>query len=242
MKLDFSQLSRPIENRGGQRGTRGTQATVRVSASPKASPSAARQGDRLADANTVPGLCPPASPTSLAERGTCKPSIGAVSHPSPSVPLDLRKSVAALDREAFEERAAIVEYDAGIPREWTEGFARLQVVRQPDGVPARRWQQVIDDAGHFIDRWAVQAAGLGWRTLDVFGMHATQPEERFNAAGLVWYIAGAEVLAIAEHMAKLRLRSGALQSFRRNVAEYPEAAAIWTLECCDAPARAMEPK
>lgn len=132
--------------------------------------------------------------------------------------------------EDFDERAALAEFGAGIPREWAEGFALLQTVLPPAVVEARRWQQVIDDAGHFIDRWASQAAALGWRTLDVFGVHRAKPAERLDAAGLVWCLSGAKVFAISERTAALQLRSGVLQSFRRAREIQPEAAAIWTLE------------
>lgn len=51
----------------------------------------------------------------------------------PTEPLDehVRRIVARLDagrREAFEERAAIVEYDAGLPREEAERRALLDVL------------------------------------------------------------------------------------------------------------------
>ena len=51
----------------------------------------------------------------------------------PTDPVDehVRRIVARLDagrREAFEERAAIVEYDAGLPREEAERRALLDVL------------------------------------------------------------------------------------------------------------------
>jgi hypothetical protein len=136
----------------------------------------------------------------------------------------------------FDERTALTEVLAGVPREWAEGFATLQAACPPAYVAAWRWQLVVDDAGHFIDRWAAPAAALGWRTLDVFGMHATNPWERLDAAGLVWCIGGADVLAITSYTARLQLRSGATQTFRRNEAEHPEAVAIWTHALSEMPA------
>lgn len=130
----------------------------------------------------------------------------------------------------FAERAALVEVGAKVPREWAEGFARLQVVRPPAGIAVWRWQQVIDDAGRFLDRWAAQAAALGWRTLDAFGVHPEKPVERFDAAGLVWLLRGAEVVAIAEMTAKVKTTSGVLQTFSRRDPEHPEAVAVWSLE------------
>ena len=58
----------------------------------------------------------------------------------------------AADRvSSLEERAAIVEYGAAVPRSWAEGFARLDPARPPADVPLRRWQQFIDDVGRFLD-------------------------------------------------------------------------------------------
>ncbi|MBM3535854.1 MAG: hypothetical protein FJX60_22820 [Alphaproteobacteria bacterium] len=130
----------------------------------------------------------------------------------------------------FDERAALAEIGAGVPREWAEGFARLQVIRPPSGIAIWRWQQVVDDAGRFLDGWATQAAALGWRMLDVFGVHPEKPVERFDAAGLIWCIRGGEVIAIAETTAKLRAPSGAVQTYNRRDPEHPEAVAVWTLE------------
>lgn len=130
----------------------------------------------------------------------------------------------------FEERVALAEIGAGVPSEWAEGFARLQVIRPPAGVAVWRWHQVIDDAGRFLDRWATQAAALDWKTLDVFGVHPEKPVERFDAAGLVWCIRGGEVIAIAQTTARLRTTSGAVQTFSRRDPEHPEAVAVWSLE------------
>ena len=130
----------------------------------------------------------------------------------------------------FDERAALAEIGAGVPREWGEGYARLQVVRPPAGIAVWRWRQLIDDAGRFLDRWAIQAAALGWRTLDVFAAHGAKPVERFDAAGLVWCIRGGAVVAIAEMTAKVKTPSGVLQTFARREPEHPEAVAVWSLE------------
>lgn len=129
--------------------------------------------------------------------------------------------------EDFAERAALAEVGAGVPREWAEGYARLQVARPPAGIANWRWQQVIDDAGRFLDRWAGHAAALGWRTLDVFGVHDEMPAERFDAAGLVWCVRGAEIIVITGKTARLKTASGAVQTFARHDPKHPEAVAIW---------------
>ena len=110
------------------------------------------------------------------------------------------------DPDAFEERAALVEYGAGVPREWAEGFARLDLAQPPKGFDERRWRTLIDDGGKFLDRWGGEAARLGWSALDVFGAHPIAPGARYDAAGLVLLIDGGEVIAIRLDRATIRSR------------------------------------
>ena len=85
--------------------------------------------------------------------------------------------------DVFGERAAIAEFESGIPRAWAEGFARLQTMACPAGMRPDRWQEMVDDAGRFLARWGAQAAALGWSTLDVFGAHPTHPSSASIAPG-----------------------------------------------------------
>jgi hypothetical protein len=52
--------------------------------------------------------------------------------------------------DELEERAAIVEYDGGVPRAWAEGYARLHPDRPPKDLPPKRWLQFINDIGRFL--------------------------------------------------------------------------------------------
>jgi len=73
--------------------------------------------------------------------------------------------------DAFEERSAIVEFDAGIPRAWAEGFAALQCAQAPVWTALRpgMWPDLINAVGLILDRWGRQAAELGWDPIDLFG-------------------------------------------------------------------------
>ncbi|RDE08370.1 hypothetical protein [Pelagibacterium lacus] len=56
------------------------------------------------------------------------------------------------DREAsFEERAAIVEFDAGAPREWAEAFARFLTRTKPAHVSEIEWSWFLGTCGRMID-------------------------------------------------------------------------------------------
>lgn len=55
------------------------------------------------------------------------------------------------ERDAVEERAAIVEFEAGAPRHIAEEFARVCVERRPDGISDAQWAEFLDVAGQFVD-------------------------------------------------------------------------------------------
>lgn len=113
----------------------------------------------------------------------------------------------------FEERAAIIEHDGGIPREWAEGFARLDAMKPLAGFHQDRWRQLIDDAGRFIDRWAATAAAMGWSAVDVFGLHPRAPAARYDGMGLVPLISGGEVVAIEVGHATIRTPGGSCLTY-----------------------------
>lgn len=102
MKLDFSALAQPAEKARGQVGTTGTQAFMRVCASPLAQPGAGTTGDKPAAVALVADLavaalaaCPPVSPACPQVAGDEKLNTGAVSPVSPLVPTETAQ-VAAL--------------------------------------------------------------------------------------------------------------------------------------------------
>ena len=127
-----------------------------------------------------------------------------------------------------EERAAVVEYDGNIPREWAEGFALLDCAKCPAGVPAGRWRQFIEDAARFLDGWASRAAGLGWTTAEVFGCHPEVPYARLDCMGLVWLLDGAEILAISAEGVRIRKPSGAMLTIYRRTGGAPSVP-VWYL-------------
>src|SRR5437762_12173838 len=50
--------------------------------------------------------------------------------------------VSGVSADDLEERAALVEYGAGVPRSWTEGFAALCTMAPPAGFTPERWQRI----------------------------------------------------------------------------------------------------
>lgn len=136
--------------------------------------------------------------------------------------------------EDFEERAAIIEFDAGVPREWAEGYARLCTIPRDPDFTEERWLRLIDDSGRFLDRWAVQVAAMGWRTLEVFGVHPDKPDARTDLKGLVPFIDGREVVAVSADSVTVQTPSGAHQQiFRRSDLQSPGRVRIWELHPTD---------
>jgi hypothetical protein len=131
---------------------------------------------------------------------------------------------------AEEERAAIVEYEAGIPRAWAEGFARLRPERPLADVSPKRWQQFIDDIGRFLDAgWAEKASALGWGPLDLFGCDRERPFARLDHAGLLWLLNGDRLAELDCHRAVVERSTGSRQVFRRRPLAVGEVVLAWEL-------------
>jgi hypothetical protein len=119
--------------------------------------------------------------------------------------------------DAQEERAAIVEHDGGIPREWAEGFARLDPNRPPGDMPPRRWLRFIDDVGQFLDSpFCAVAVAPGWGPYDLFGADRDRPYARIDQAGLLWLLNGDRLVMLADDAARIETRTGVRHTFRRH--------------------------
>jgi hypothetical protein len=121
---------------------------------------------------------------------------------------------------AQTERAAIVEHNAGIPRDWAAGCAALDPQWPPGDMPPRRWGNFVEDVGCFLNSpWAKQAAALGWGANDLFGCDRDRPFARIDSAGLVWLLRGERVVALTEEVAVIEMHTGARQTYHRRPRE-----------------------
>lgn len=126
----------------------------------------------------------------------------------------------------LEERAAIVQEGAQVPREWAEAFAQLEARPLPSGVNAATWLAMIDAAGRFLDQWGSQAAALGWTACQLFSLDADFPINRRDRRGVAFFLIGAEVLALTADAITIRIGGNLQHVYRRGGSVLP----AWTVE------------
>ncbi len=115
-----------------------------------------------------------------------------------------------LDKASIEERAALVQHDGGVSRQYDLAFAEMQQTC-PHNVPVDRWLQFINDPGQFLDDWGTQSLAFGLRLKDLFGLDTSAPLARFDKIGLCWFLKGQRVVALSANAAPL---SGGLTHYR----------------------------
>jgi hypothetical protein len=130
---------------------------------------------------------------------------------APPIADHAERIVATWDRGA-EKRAA---FNGTIPRDWTEGIAKLDPDYPPADAPARRWLVFISDCGQFLSGpFASKAAALGWTELDIFGCDRDRPFARIDQAGLLWLLNGDRLIALSENTATVETNTGVRQTWR----------------------------
>jgi hypothetical protein len=115
---------------------------------------------------------------------------------------------------------------------WADGVARLHSMPPPRTYPAQAWQQLVVDAGRFLNDWATQAHRLGWQDWELFGCHRRAPWGQIQGMGLVPLLHGRELAALTEAEAVIRTRTGTHQTYRRKPCDplHPaERCLVWEL-------------
>jgi len=129
----------------------------------------------------------------------------------------------------FEERCGIIA-ENGHEISWVESAAVLFTMSCPTAFTPERWQQIVDDGGRFLDAWGRQAAALGWKAADVFGVcpESDAPECRYNGRGLVPSLMGRKVCDINKDTARIDCGGGITQTFSRKTMA-ADAVAVWAI-------------
>jgi hypothetical protein len=124
------------------------------------------------------------------------------------------------DAADHAERAAIMEADAGMPREWADTFAAISLSPAPGDFYSDRWQDTLDGMLRFCDEWAVRAAALGWEANEVFSLDLLAPQARVDRRGVALSLTGgARVVGIDPDGADVEMPSGSLLRFYRNLGQ-----------------------
>ena len=134
---------------------------------------------------------------------------------NPSSSLSAAHAEINVDHLGHNQSCPSTDTPASVPADWVAGSARLSGMSCPTTVEAKRWLQLQTDARCFVDQWSIQAAALGWSTLDVFGCDPVHPADRHDRGGLAWMIGGSNMQAISQEVAILRYSSGLLQRVRK---------------------------
>ena len=122
------------------------------------------------------------------------------------------------------ERAAIIEFDGGIAREWAKALARLECAPPPPGVTAGTWRKAISRVARFCDRWGTIAAAEGWTAGEPFGLNPAAPLGRLNMRGAAFIGLDLDVIDVTAEAIVFQRADGAIQRLRR----WPTtAASVW---------------
>jgi hypothetical protein len=116
---------------------------------------------------------------------------------------------------------------------WAGGVARLREMPPPPNYPQHAWQELIIDAGRFLEDWAAQAAALGWPVWELFGCCRRAPWGRVQGMGLILLLRGRELAALTATEAVIRTRTGTRQTYRRKPYDplhYAERCLVWELD------------
>jgi hypothetical protein len=95
----------------------------------------------------------------------------------------------------WEERAALVEYDGGAPRQLAEVFVEFETCPPPPGIEPGRWhgaQEVF--VGLLASGIAAKALGLGWDAREIIGVCRSLPRDSPSRAGLIWSVKSGDTI------------------------------------------------
>ena len=159
--------------------------------------------------------------------------------------VELLAALAAPDSDAFEERAGILEFDAGLPRQEAETLAAQEQGHADadslHGESVGRWAAEIERLGKlpavspdgaealkraqtFIaEGWALQAVRLGWGEVELFGVCPRATWQRLDPKGVAF--GGAVQVVTQDAVAYV----GGLRRYRAQVNNDGGAVPIWEL-------------
>ncbi len=113
---------------------------------------------------------------------------------------------------------------------WADEAARLFTMRRPSAYTPQRWQEILNDAGVFLDRWGKQAHALGWSPVDTFGFDPVSPHANPGTLGLVLLLEGRPVIALTADSATIECGKGVTTRFFRSSGGREVSIPLWSME------------
>jgi hypothetical protein len=120
------------------------------------------------------------------------------------------------DADDWEERAAIIEYDSGIPRAWAVAYALLLTSPPPAWLSVEQWQAHHDAAGKLLASWAAQMDRLGWHPSEVLGVDEAAPDTPWEPSCLLSALVGVSVGAVSRDRISITFPDGGSRCLERN--------------------------
>jgi hypothetical protein len=102
-----------------------------------------------------------------------------------------------------QERLAMAVIEGGIPDAYAAAFVNMQLT-------AAAWNQAVNDAGIFLDRWGQVALNQGWTASEVFGSGGMSQTD-----GLVSRLRGGVVVSLNEYGFRIEMEDGGLEEYPR---------------------------
>lgn len=132
---------------------------------------------------------------------------------------DLLRNLNEDERMEFEERAAILEHEGGLPRIWAEAFVKLLLRSKPDNISKKRWQTIINQISLLLDVNSSHLKNVikyGWGIDDIFGCHRITPEQRYDGMGLLMLLQDREIVEVKKDVIVLK-QEDSLQTYRKSL-------------------------
>jgi hypothetical protein len=83
-------------------------------------------------------------------------------------------------------------------------------------VPPDRWDEIVENVHRLAAVWDAQARRLGWRELDLYGLHPAAPKARYDARGLFVTVSPTDrIIAIADAAATIEKVNGSIVRYYR---------------------------
>lgn len=139
------------------------------------------------------------------------PEAGAGDLLAPNAPIVGRVGL----RDEIEERAAIIEYDAAVPRPWALAYALLLTAKRPEWLSADQWQSHLNAAGSLLGSWAAQMDRLGIHPVEVLGIDGQCPERPWEPSCLLPALVGVTVGAVSRECISIVFQDGGSRCLER---------------------------